>query len=46
MLYRILLITTCFGRNCDSNPMISGSHSPRHGVSSGCGYKKGLPYWR
>jgi hypothetical protein len=26
--------------------MISGSLSPRHGASSGCGWRKGLRIWR
>jgi hypothetical protein len=31
---------------CLSQSMISGSLSPRHGASSGCGWRNGLRIWR
>jgi hypothetical protein len=30
----------------DHEAMISGSPSPRHGASSGCGWRNGLQIWR
>jgi hypothetical protein len=31
---------------CISSSMITGSLSPRHGASSGCGWRNGLQLWR